>query len=178
MSFKKINPNTIADNPFKLIGEDWMLITSADSEGALVCGEDYNTMTASWGGMGVLWNKPVAYVFIRPQRHTFGFTERNEIMTLSFFGEEYKKALTFCGRNSGRDYDKAKECGLTPVCDSDGNGRTVYFDEARLVLKVRPLYKEYLKKDAFLEEEPLKNYAAGDFHMMYICEITEALVKE
>ncbi len=178
MSFKKINPNTIADNPFKLIGEDWMLITSADAEGNLVCGKDYNTMTASWGGVGVLWNKPVAYVFIRPQRHTFGFTERNDTMTLSFFGEEYRKVLSFCGSKSGREYDKAKECGLTPVAEEADRGRTVYFDEARLVLKVRPLYKEYLKKDGFLHEEPLKTYAAGDFHMMYICEITDALVKE
>ncbi len=178
MNFRKIEPNAITDNAFRLIGEDWMLITSADPAGELICGKDYNTMTASWGGVGVLWNKPVAYVFIRPQRHTFSFTERNETMTLSFFGEEHRKALTFCGRNSGRDCDKAKECGLTPVAETTESGRDVYFDEARLVLKVRPLYKEYLKKDAFLSEKPLETYAAGDFHMMYICEITEVLVKE
>lgn len=178
MNFTKIEPNAITDNAFRLIGEDWMLITSADPEGELVCGKDYNTMTASWGGVGVLWNKPVAYVFIRPQRHTFAFTERNETMTLSFFGEEYRKALTFCGRNSGRDSDKAKECGLSPIAETTERGRDVYFDEARLVLKVRPLYKEVLKKDAFLSEKPLETYAAGDFHMMYICEITEVLVKE
>ena len=178
MSFKKITPNTISDNPFKLIGEDWMLVTSANPTGDLVCGKDYNTMTASWGGVGILWNKPVAYVFIRPQRHTFGFTERNETMTLSFFGEEYRKALTFCGRNSGRDYDKAKECGLTPIAEESDGTREVYFDEARLVLKARPLYKEFLKKDAFLDEGLLKNYPTDDFHMVYICEITEVLVKE
>ncbi len=179
MNFKHIAPNAITDNTFKLIGEDWMLVTAADAEGALRCGEDYNTMTASWGGVGILWNKPVAFVFIRPQRHTFTFTERNDTMTLSFFGEEYRKALSFCGSKSGREYNKAAECGLTPVSEAAENcGRTVYFDEARLVLKVRPLYKEFLKKDAFLSEEPMKTYAAGDFHMMYICEITEALVKE
>ncbi|MBE6598034.1 MAG: flavin reductase family protein [Ruminococcaceae bacterium] len=178
MNFKKIAPNAINDNTFKLIGEDWMLVTAADPEGDLICGKDYNTMTASWGGVGVLWNKPVAFVFIRPQRHTFTFTERNDTMTLSFFGEEYRRALSFCGSKSGREYDKAKECGLTPVCEAENDGRNVYFEEARLVLKVRPLYKEYLNKDAFLSEEPLKNYAAGDFHMMYICEITDALVRE
>lgn len=177
MNFKQIKPETITDNTFKLIGQDWMLITSADEEGALVCGRDYNTMTASWGGLGILWGKPVAFVFIRPQRHTFSFTERNSMMTLSFFGEEYRKTLSFCGSRSGRDIDKAKECGLTPICEMTESGRTVYFDQARLVLKVRPLYKEYLKKEAFLSEELLKNYTAGDFHMMYVCEITEALAK-
>lgn len=178
MNFRQIKPEMITDNVFKLIGEDWMLITSADKEGELICGRDYNTMTASWGGVGILWGKPVAFVFIRPQRHTFTFTERNSMMTLSFFGKEYRKALSFCGNKSGRDYDKARECGLTPVCDMTEDGRTVYFNEARLVLKVRPLYKEYLKKEAFLSEEPLKSYAAGDFHMMYVCEITEALIEE
>lgn len=177
MNFKQIKPEAITDNTFRLIGKDWMLITSADEEGELICGRDYNTMTASWGGLGILWGKPVAFVFIRPQRHTFTFTERNSMMTLSFFGEEYRNALSFCGSKSGRDVDKATECGLTPICETTEDGRTVYFDEARLVLKVRPLYKEYLKKEAFLSEEPLKNYTAGDFHMMYVCEITEALTK-
>ncbi len=177
MNFKKISPKDITDNPFKLIGDDWMLVTSADPEGNLHCGEDYNTMTASWGGVGILWNKPVAYVFIRPQRHTYTFTERNDTMTLSFFGEEYRKALSFCGSKSGREFDKAAECGLTPVADTSDNTRAVYFDEARLVMKVRPLYKEFLKKEAFLSDEPLKTYAAGDFHMMYICEIIEVLEK-
>ena len=178
MNFRQIKPEQITDNAFRLIGTDWMLVTSADNEGSLVCGEDYNTMTASWGGVGILWSKPVAFVFIRPQRHTFSFTERNGMMTLSFFGEEYRKALSFCGSKSGRDMDKVKECGLTPAADQTEWGRTVHFEEARLVMKVRPLYKEYLKEGAFLSEEPLKNYAAGDFHMMYVCEITEVLVKE
>ena len=176
--FKKISPEEIADNPFRLIGKDWMLITSAKADGNLVCGDDYNTMTASWGGVGVLWNKPVAYIFIRPQRHTFGFAEENDLMTLSFFDEECRPALTFCGRNSGRDYDKAKECGLTPVSESCDCGRTVWFGEARLVLKVKKLYSEFLSADAFKNGDTLGCYPSDDFHRMYICEITEVLVRE
>ncbi|MBE6616984.1 MAG: flavin reductase family protein [Ruminococcaceae bacterium] len=174
--FKKITPFELAENPFKLIGQDWMLVSSANPEGE-VGGRDYNTMTASWGGVGILWKKPVVYVFIRPQRHTFGFSEANDRMTLSFFDEDYRPALAFCGKESGRDYDKAKECGLTPVFDSNENGRAVWFDEAKLVIKVKKLYADWIKKDAFTDESPLTTYAAGDFHKMYVCQIEEVLVK-
>lgn len=175
--FKKITPFELTENPFKLIGQDWMLISSANADGE-AGGKDYNTMTASWGGVGFLWKRPVVYVFIRPQRHTFNFSETNDRMTLSFFTEEYRSALAFCGKESGREYDKAKECELTPVFDTNENGRAVWFDEARLVIKVKKLYADWLKKDAFTDESPLETYKAGDFHKMYVCEIEEVLVKE
>lgn len=175
--FKKISPYELIDNPFKLIGKDWMLVTSANDGEGTVSGVDYNTMTASWGGVGILWNKPVAFVFVRPQRHTFGFCENNARMTLTFFDEKYRDALTFCGRNSGRDYDKAKECGLTPVFDADEKGRVAWFDEARVVLKVKKLYADWLDKASFCDPAPLSSYPSDDFHKMYICEIEEVLVK-
>lgn len=176
--FRKITPEEITDNPFKLIGKDWMLVTSAKDDGALVCGTDYNTMTASWGGVGVLWNKPVAFVFIRPQRHTFGFTEENERLTLSFFDETHRAALAHCGKASGRDGDKAKACGLTPVSETDDNGRAVWFDEARMVLKTKKLYHQFLDEKSFTDLSPMSTYAAGDFHMMYVCEIEEVLIRD
>ena len=176
--FRSIRPDEITDNPFRLIGKDWMLVTSAKDDGSLICGEDYNTMTASWGGVGVLWSKPVAFVFIRPQRHTFGFAEDNDRMTLSFFDESYRAALTHCGKASGRDGDKAAACGLTPVCDATADGRAVWFDEARMVLKTKKLYHQFLDEKSFTDSAPLANYAAGDFHMMYVCEIEEVLVRD
>ena len=176
--FRTIRPEEITYNPFKMIGKDWMLVTSAKDDSSLICGEDYNTMTASWGGMGILWSKPVAFVFIRPQRHTFGFAEENDRMTLSFFDESHRAALAHCGKASGRDGDKVKACGLTPVSDTDDNGRAVWFDEARMVLKTRKLYHQFLDEKSFTDLGPLSNYAAGDFHMMYICEIEEVLVRE
>lgn len=175
--FKNITPMELAENPFKLIGKDWMLVSSANSDGE-AGGKDYNTMTASWGGVGILWGKPVAFVFIRPQRHTFGFTEANERMTLSFFDEEYRPALAFCGKESGRNYDKAKECGLTPVFDTNEKGRAVWFREAKLVIKTKKLYVDWLKEDSFTDADSLAHYKAGDFHKVYVCEIEEVLVKE
>lgn len=177
MSFQTIAPEQISENVFSLIGKDWMLVTSAKEEGGLTGGKDYNTMTASWGGMGVLWGKPVAFVFVRPQRHTFSFTENNSLLTLSFFPPQYRNALSFCGTKSGREYDKAKECGLTPVEEKVEGGRYVSFDEAKLVLKTRILYREFLKDAAFLSEEARALYQAGDFHRMYICGIEEAMIR-
>lgn len=166
--FIAINPNQINDNVFKLIGSDWMLVTAADKDGG------FNSMTASWGGLGVLWNKPVCFCFIRPQRYTFGFAERGDSITLSFFGEEYRDALVVFGTKSGRDTDKVKETGLTPVKYENG----VYYGEARLVLTAKTLYADYLKKDCFLDLTPLSNYKTDDFHRMYICEITQCFEKK
>lgn len=176
--FRSIKPEELSGNPFRLFDEDWMLVTAANPGEGLRGGVDYNTMTASWGGMGILWGGPVAFVFVRPQRHTFGFTEANARMTLSFFGEEYRSALNFCGSKSGRDYDKAAECGLTPASDTDKNGRAVWFDEAKLVLKVRKLYAEPFKAEAFLDEKARGVYPKDDFHTMYVCAIEEVLVRE
>ena len=89
--WKKIDPKQIEQNVFSMIGEQWMLVTAGTKENC-------NTMTASWGGLGVLWNKPVATAYIRPQRYTKQFLDEHEYFTLSFFGEEFRKELTLCGR--------------------------------------------------------------------------------
>lgn len=166
--FIKIDPKEITDNPFKLIGSDWGLVTSGD-KGA------FNTMTISWGGVGILWNKPVAYTFIRPQRYTYEFLEKNSRFTISFFDEEYRKALSLCGSKSGRDIDKVEATGLTPAFTDSG---APYFEEARLVLVCKKLYAQDFNKESVIDEETvLKNYGADDWHRMYISEITEVLRK-
>ena len=132
-------------------------------------------MTASWGGVGVLWNKPVCFCFVRPQRYTHEFTEQGDRLTLTFFGGEYKKELGYCGRVSGRDTDKVRDCGFTEVRDSDGY---VYFDEAKVVVCARKLYRDVLREDGFLDKTLLSNYSAGDYHAVYVCEIEKVLVSE
>jgi Conserved protein/domain typically associated with flavoprotein oxygenases, DIM6/NTAB family len=171
MSFKKIEAKDIAKNPFSLIGEDWMLIAAKKKDGT------FNTMTASWGGMGIMWSKPVAAFVIRPQRYTFEFVEEAEYVTLSFLKDTAanKDALNLCGTKSGRDMDKIKESGLTPVFGENG---TVCFEESKLVLVCRKMYADSLNKDAFIDKSALKNYPLDDFHKVYVCEITEALLAE
>lgn len=161
-------PKEITDNLFSRIDDGWMLVTAKDPE----TGKS-NTMTASWGGTGILWNKPVAFVFIRPQRYTFGFAEAAGEMTLSFFDEKYRSALQLCGSVSGRDHDKCAEAGLTAVTD----GGAVWYDEAELVLRCRKCYADFLKEEAFLDAAALGMYRQRDFHKMYICEITDVLYR-
>jgi len=176
-SFTSVSPYEFVGNPMKMIGKDWMLVSAAKDTGSDTFGKDYNTMTASWGGVGVLWNRPVAFVFVRPERHTFLFTEESPYLTLSFFGGEMREELAFCGRNSGRDVDKAEKCGLAPLFSSDENGRSVFFSEAKVVLKTRKLYGKELDMGAFADDAPLEFYRTDGVHKMYVCEITEVLVK-
>jgi flavin reductase (DIM6/NTAB) family NADH-FMN oxidoreductase RutF len=165
MSFNEIRPELLTDNPFKLIGADWMLIT-AGTEGS------FNTMTASWGGLGVLWERRVCFCFIRPTRYTYEFIERSETFTLSFFEERYRKALSYCGSHSGRDTDKIKEAGLTPVTEE---GFT-HFAEARLVLACRKLYFQDISPDRFLDPAIEGMYPLKDYHRMYVGEIKKCMV--
>lgn len=165
---EKIDPKKLDGNVFSKIGEQWMLITAGN-------GEHLNTMTASWGGMGVLWNLPVATIYIRPQRYTLEFVEQTDYFTLSFLGEDYRRQLSLCGTKSGREIDKVKECGFTVAT---GTGETPYFEEAELVLVCRKLYRQKLEPACFTDETLIgKNYPQRDFHHMFIGEIVEALPK-
>lgn len=168
MSFREIDPKALEGNPFAMIGDQWMLVTAGEPG-------RFNTMTASWGGMGVMWGKSVAYTVIRPQRYTFEFMEANDTYTLSFYGKEYKPALSLCGSRSGRDVDKGKETGLTPVFDQ----AAPYFEQAELVLVCRKLYAQNIDPDCFLDSScDEKWYAAKDYHKQYISEIVNVLIKD
>lgn len=169
-SFREIAPENLNDSTFRIIGKDWILITAPDEtkeSGA-------SAMTASWGGIGVLWNKPVATVYVRPQRYTYGLCERADRISLCILPEEYRAALTFCGRNSGRDLDKLKECKLD-CTEIDG---VPVIDQAKLVMICKKAYADNLKKECFIDTDHIKHYPADDFHRVYILEIEKILVKE
>lgn len=119
--FKEITHEQFEYSPFKLLDKDWMLIT-AEKDGKV------NTMTASWGGFGVMWNKSVVYIVIRPQRYTKEFIDHSSTFSLSFFDKSYKKQLGYLGSISGRDTDKIKNSALT-VINAEDEG-TPYFEEA------------------------------------------------
>lgn len=162
MSLVKTSIENLSVNPFALIGRDWYLITAGKSV------SDYNTMTASWGSLGVMWGKNIFTCGIRPNRHTFGFVEESEYFTMSFFdSDKYRDMLTFCGTKSGRDVDKAKETGITPV-EIDG---TVSFEEAKLVFVCRKMYAQDLEENNFIDKDALKFYEKDPYHRMYTSEI-------
>lgn len=164
---KKISIRELNENPVKLFSQSWALITAGDENG-------YNTMTASWGGIGELWNKDVCFIFVRPQRYTYEFIESNQLFTLSFYPEEWKKALSFCGTKSGRDYNKAKETGLNPLF-LDG---TTTFEQARITVVCKKIAYQDMKPDGFLDESIGKNYNGDDFHRIYVGEILSVYVTE
>ena len=158
--WNSIPPAELEGNVFELIGSDWMLVTAGDQKG-------WNTMTASWGGIGVLWGRNVSFVFVRKSRHTYGFMENSGSYSLSFFTEKHRFALNYCGTHSGRDVDKAKEAGITPF-PVDG---TVAFEEARLVVTCRKIYFQDIDPERFLDRTIARNYPDGDYHRMYVGEI-------
>ncbi len=164
-SFKEISPLELNENAFRLIGKQWMLITAGTPE-------HWNTMTASWGGLGEIWFKPAVFIFIRPQRYTLEFMEREPGFTLSFFDEKYRPALNFCGSHSGRDFQKAEETGLTPFAAENGS---VAFEQARLVLECRKLFVQDLDPAGFVDGQIVpKCYPDGDFHRMFVGEVLSA----
>lgn len=166
----KINVSELKDNFFDTIGKEWMLVTSGNIE-------KFNTMTASWGCIGWLWNKPVAVIFIRPERYTHEFIEQNNKLTLSFLGNtpEMRKIYNFCGSKSGRDHDKAAETGLKPMATESGS---VTFAQARLTLECTKLYKGAIKPERFIDSEISKWYGGsnGGYHDVYVLEILNAYV--
>ena len=96
MAFKEVSIDSLQFNPFTKISKEWMLVTAGDEEKS-------NTMTASWGGVGIMWGKNVVTAYIRPQRYTKEFMDENELFTISFLPEEYRKALNVCGSVSGKN---------------------------------------------------------------------------
>lgn len=167
MGFKEISVEEMQFNPFIKIGKEWMLVTAGDEK-------KHNTMTASWGGVGVMWGKNVVSVYIRPQRYTKEFVDANDTFTLSFYDEKYKKALSICGGKSGRDCDKEAEAGLTPYYIDD----TTAFEEASLILVCKKQYHQKMAQEHFdVPENDTKWYPDHDYHTMYMAEVVKVLIK-
>lgn len=164
---RRVPPESLVVSPFRLIGKDWMLVTAE-------WGGKVNTMTASWGGLGVMWGKNVAFIVIRPQRYTKEFVDAADTLSLSFYGEEYRDRLAYLGKVSGRDEDKITKAGLTLLREQG----TPYFAEAKLTLLCKKLFAQPYLPQSFLDGEIApKWYPEADYHTLYIAEVTEALVE-
>lgn len=168
MSFKEVNITDINENFIKSIGSEWMLISAGDKN-------NYNMMTASWGFTGVMWGFPCAIAAVRPQRYTDEFLKNGKYFTLSFYGDD-KSVHNICGSKSGRDINKTKATGLTPIFDYPTEAP--YFNEARLVLVCEKIYSQTLNSNCFLKNEiPDTCYQNNDYHTMYYGKIIKALIK-
>jgi flavin reductase (DIM6/NTAB) family NADH-FMN oxidoreductase RutF len=168
-TFHSIRPEDFNESVFRLIGKDWMLIT-AEHNGKV------NTMTASWGGAGVLWNANVVFIFVRKSRYTKEFIDNSDTFSLSILNhKEYSKTLSYLGTISGRDEDKIAKSGLT-VMHSAG---IPYFDEAAAVIGCKKLCRQPVEAKNFTAENIDSSfYADKDYHDMYVGEITQLLIRD
>lgn len=165
--FRSIPPEEFTFKPFQAIGKDWLLIGAERPDGSA------NAMTASWGGVGVLWNKPVAFIFIRPQRFTRELVDAQATFSLNFLGDEYREQYNLCGSRSGRDMDKVAACGFEVQRQTD----TPYFAQSHTVLLCNKLYRQPFDPDQIPPTVRESLYPASDYHALYIGEITDILAR-
>lgn len=165
--FRDICLRDFKENVIDIISNEYMLITAGSKEG-------YNMMTASWGFMGEMWGEDSVAVVVRPSRYTMKFLEDNDCFTITFYGNN-KDIHKICGSKSGRNVDKTALTGLTPVYDGD----YIWFDEARLVLKIKKKYVQPMSK-AYLTDKTVdeKWYKDGDWHNLIIGSIERIYVRE
>lgn len=170
MAFREISTKELTLNPFEKIGEGWMLITAGDES-------RFNTMTASWGALGVIWGAPTATCYIRKSRFTKEFVDASERFTLSFYDDSRHRTLAYLGAVSGRDEDKVAKAGLTPHF-VDG---TTTFEEAALTLVCRKVGATLLSPETFvdptIDEKCYGDQDYHDYHTMYLGAIERVLVR-
>ncbi len=166
---KEASIDSLNFNPMTLISDEWMLLTAGTKD------TGFNSMTCSWGHLGSIWGHYSAVCYVRPQRYTKEFVDREDLYTLSFFSADYKKDMAYIGSHSGRDEDKLAATGLTAVSEE---GYT-YYKEAKLVLVCKKLYRAPIKEECFIDKSVVDScYPEKDFHDMYIGEIVKVLVAE
>lgn len=166
-TFQPMPYDLVEFDPFTKIGKEWALVTAGTKLNA-------NTMTISWGGVGVLWGRNVAYIFIRDSRYTKEFIDENEFFSLTFLSEEYRDALNYCGSHSGRDVNKLENAALT----LSTRHSIPYIDEGNLVFLCKKMSATKITEDSFLVPEiKEKWYKDGDMHTMYIGEIIEIMAR-
>ncbi|MBQ5473075.1 MAG: flavin reductase family protein [Treponema sp.] len=164
---KEISALDFNENIFKLIGKDWFLVTADDENKT-------NMMTASWGGMGVLFNKNVVTIYVRPSRYTKTFIDKSEKFSLCVLPENYRDALAYCGKVSGRDEDKISKTGLTVSNISDCS----VFNESKIAFVCKKLYSQQMDANLLVDKKLRDTFWKEDVHVMYIAEIEKILVNE
>lgn len=165
---KEIKHELFEENVFNMIGDDWLLVT-AQKDG------EVNTMTASWGALGIMWNRKVAYIFLRPQRYTREFIDSADKLSISVLPDSFRKDLVYLGTVSGRDEEKISKTNLTLTNYEGVPG----FEESRLTLICKKLFVQRLTEDSFIEKDIIdKWYPERDYHLMYVVEIEKILENE
>ena len=161
-TFQKIDIKDVTTNAVSLFADNHFVVTA---------GQDsvFNQMTISWGALGNIWQHPSATIYIRSTRHTYELINNGKYFTLCAFDEAYRDKVMFIGSHSGRDTDKLKETGLTPLKTELGN---MYYKEARLVIECEKVYSDNINPANILDEKARESYKSGEGeHTMFIGRI-------
>ena len=160
---------------FEMFSEQWALVTAGTME-------RFNSCTLGWGSLGNIWGHdgktcPIVTVYVHPARYTSEFLTENDTFTVSFYPESCRNALRYMGSHSGRDFDKAKECSLTPFATANGG---VAFEESALYFECRKTYAQDMSEKCFLDKSALEKWYGADnpMHKMYVAEILSAMAAE
>jgi flavin reductase (DIM6/NTAB) family NADH-FMN oxidoreductase RutF len=149
---------------YSLWDKQWFLLSSGDFASG-----HFNSMTVSWGSLGVMWNRPFAQVVVRPVRYTYQFMEQYPTFTLCAFPKTYRRALNLLGTKSGRDGDKISASGLTP--EAATSVAAPVYQQAELAIECRKIFWHDFDPTHFLDPEIDKNYPRKDYHRIYYGEI-------
>ncbi|MBD8389831.1 DUF4468 domain-containing protein [Dysgonomonas sp. BGC7] len=164
--YKQVSADKIPGNYIKLLN-DWTLITSGTAD-------QTNVMTASWGGIGMFWEKPVAFCFLNPTRYSVQTMDKGEYYTISFYTEAYKDAVKYCGSVSGRNTDKIKGSGLTPIKLPSG---ATAFSEAWMIFECKKMVGQQLSPEGVVAKPTSGDWTKNGYHKMYIGEIVNVWIK-
>lgn len=168
MTFKKIDPKELENNPISLFADNWFVVSSGDST-------KFNEMTISWGNLGNVWDEPSITIYIRNTRYTYTFIDGGKYFVLNSFDEEYRDKVKFIGTHTGSKTDKVKETGLTPKFTELGNP---YFDEARLVIECEKMYYDDIDRTHLFEKgKEMYSSDSKETHRIFIGRIVNVWVK-
>jgi len=165
MTLKEIPIDELLVKPLHLWQKQWVILSCGDFKSG-----KFNAMTVGWGSLGTMWNDPFAQVVVRPQRYTREFIDRYDTFTLSVFHRKYQKKVLLMGQISGRDTDKIKEAGFTPI--ESTKVAAPGFAEADLIMECQKIYWQDMDPALFLDPEiDKKNYPEKDYHRIYYGKI-------
>lgn len=171
--FTNIPATDIKDNVFKLVGQDYTVITAGNDS-------LYNSMTASYGGWGQLFDKPTTWCFLRANRYTLEVIKKEQTYTMSYFADNYKDQVLFFGSKTGRNSEKMKENTLTKVSTPSGN---ISYKEARLIIECKLIQVTSVNPDDFYTEEGRRfvvdaSKESNEYHKVVFGEITNVWIKK
>lgn len=169
MNLHPVEWKTLTPEIFNLFGTQTPLLTVGDREKC-------NTMTIGWCQLGRLWNRPTCTVYVRPERYTYQFMEKQDYFTVSVLPKDAGEITRICGTKSGRELDKIQACGLTLAY---GAGDAPFVEEAELVLVCKKLYVQDMKPACVADDETILPFYGekGNWHRAYIGEVVEAYQK-